>query len=141
MKKVAVLGIMFFIIFPQVFADENFSFSWQLFSYQENNQKINFINLNPMFFINNNYLSINFYENIGQNNNFQNNRNMHTNSQENNLDLFSAIMYTGALFASWSMNRHEREIHYDMWKQQKETENIYRGFYSGPARNFYQGIY
>ena len=147
MKKITVLGIIFFIVFPQIFADENPSFSWQLYN-QENNQKINFMNLNPVFF-NNNYVSINYFENISRYNNFHSKQ--HINTQENGTYLygiiFSTVIYTGAIFTGWSMsygwsrNMQEREIHNDMWKQQKETEDIYRRLYSDPTRNFYQGNY
>jgi len=56
MKKIAIFGLMFFIIFSQIFADENLdkfeniTFNWQLFYYKENNQEIDYINLNPLLF-------------------------------------------------------------------------------------------
>ena len=140
MKKIAILGFIFFMISSQIFADENLdkfrnmNFGWQLFNYQSNNQNIDFINLNPMFFSNSNkYLSINYLGNISQNNNSQNNRNIRSNSQENNLSLvgtiFGAMMYTGAIFASSSMNRQERNTYNDVWKQQEEMERFYQRIY------------
>ncbi|MCL1954624.1 MAG: hypothetical protein FWF61_01685 [Brevinematales bacterium] len=143
MKKTVILWIMIFIFSPRMFADENLDkfgnicFTWQLLNYQENNQKINFINLNPLFYYNDNFL-INFYENTSQNNNFLNNRYIKINSQKNDLGLFSSIILIGARFASWSMSRQERKIYNNMREQQREIENIYREIYSDPSRNFYQ---
>jgi len=148
MKKIAILGIMFFINFFQVFAGENsgklenVSFSWQL-NHQENNQKINFINLNPMFFADNNHLFITFYEGIGKNSNYQNNRNTNTFSGNNNLDEFSTVLIWGLAMTTWfvGVNQPGGGVRNDTWRQQKEAEDIYRKFSPDASRNFYQGIY
>ena len=146
MKKITVLWVMFFIIFSQIYADENsdifknISFRWQLYNYQENNQKVNYTNLNPMFY--DNYLSVTLTNNIKLDDTFQNKRSMQTISQENNINLFATIIYAGAIITSlFAMDRQDREIHNEMWKQQREIENNYRRFFSDPAGNFYQGIY
>jgi len=158
MKKIAFLGIMLFIISSQVFADENLdklediNFSCQLNDYQENNQKINFINLNLMFY--EDYFLLNIYKNVSFNTNFQvnlnrqkhyqgdfSNQNRQTILQDDDLDLLGYILYNGAIITSWYMNntRQDREIQNDMWKQQREAENIYRIISPNPTRNFYQG--
>jgi len=99
MKKTAILWFMFFIIYSQVFADENTDkfeniyFGWQLLYYREYNQEINFVNLNPLFFNNNKNYMLNYYVyinqiNNSQNNSPQNNRNIKSNAPENNWGLF-----------------------------------------------------
>jgi hypothetical protein len=141
MKKFAFLGLMFFIIYSQIFADENvnkfenINFSWQLFYYQENNQKINFINVNPLFF-NNNFL-LNYHVYVSQNSssqksNSQNNRNIKSNSQME--DVLGFLLYTGAatgavITGRSTMNEQEREIYSDKWKQQEELKNFYKRIY------------
>ena len=120
MKKIAVFGLMFFIIFSQIFADENsdkfenIGFSWQLFFYQEDNQEIDYINLNPIFFINNNknYL-LNYYVyinqiNNSQNNSSQNNRKVQSNTQEDNWGLFLLRVFAESIGAAyyWQYNRN-----------------------------------
>jgi len=133
MKKFAFLGLMFFIIYSQIFADENTNkfeniyFGWQLFYYQENNQKINFINTNPLFF-NNNFLLNNYVyiskNNSSQNSNSQNNRNIKPNSQAK--DVFGFLLCTGAVVTGWfAMNEQERTIFTDTMKQQNELKNFY----------------
>jgi hypothetical protein len=147
MKKIVVLWIMFFSIFSYTFADENLiefgsiSLSCQLFIYQNNNQNIDFIALNPMFFNNGNkYFSINYLENISQNNRSQNNQRIYADSQVNAFSIIGSIIFaSGLIYASSTMNRQEREINNDMWKQQREMENIYRNISPDSTRNFYQG--
>ena len=137
MKKIAIFGLMFFIIFSQLFSDENIDkfknnkFSWQFSYYQENNQEIDFIYLNPLFFINkyllNNYVYINQITN-SQNNSSQNNRNTQSYSKEN--DWLGFALYMGGIIASNSvMNRQERNIYDDTWKQQEEMKKIYQRKY------------
>jgi len=143
MKKITFLGLMLFIIFSHVFADgntgkfENIFFSCQINNRQESYPKISFVNLNPMFY--NNYLLIDINKNIVKNIDLPNNRN--SNTYENDMcstgTIFTAIMYTGAIFATWSMNRQEQEIQNDMWKQQKEAERIFQNIKPDGARNFY----
>ena len=56
MKKIAVLGALFFIFVPHVFTDENpnefeyVSFSWQFGNHIVKNRELTFIDLNPLFF-------------------------------------------------------------------------------------------
>jgi len=134
MKKIAILGLMFFIIFSQIFADENLDkfenicFIWQLFSYYEDNSKIDFINLNPLFINNNifknNQLSINIY----QNNNSQNNSSTQSYSQKN--DWLGFLIYTGAVITGWSMmDRQQKNIYNDTMKQQEEMVKFYQRIY------------
>jgi hypothetical protein len=147
MKKIVILWIIFFTIFSSAFADENLielkniCFSWQLFIYQNNNQNIDFIDLNPMFFNNGNkYFSKNYLENVSQNNRSQKTQRIYTNSQADDIFcIFGSIIFiSGTIYAGSSMNRQEREISNDMWKQQREMENIYRNIKPDPTRNFYQ---
>jgi hypothetical protein len=152
MKRIVILWIMFFTIFSYTFADENLiefkniSFSLPSFIYQSDNrdnQNIDFIDLNPMFFSNGNkYFSINYLENVSQNNRSQNNQRIYTDSQINIFSIFGSIIYiSGMVYADSTMDRQKREISNDMWKQQREMENIYRNIKPDPARNFYQGNY
>jgi hypothetical protein len=144
MKKIAFLGLMFFIIFSQIFADENMNkfeniyFSWQLFYYQENNKKINFININPLFF-NNNFLSNNYVyisQDIRyQNGSSQNNRNIRANSQMKDVGGF--LLCTGVVITGWSVwsatNSQERNTNQDIWKdtwnRQEEMKNFNQRIY------------
>jgi len=140
MKKIAFLGIMLFIISSQVFADENVSFIWQLNDNQENSQKINFINLNPVFF--NDYFLLRISKNISPNSNYLPNRNIQTISQDDNFNLLTSILYNGIIITSWLINYPNYStgsIQNDTWRQQREIENIYRGSPPYPAKNFYQG--
>jgi len=116
MKKIAILGLMFFINFSQIFADENLdkfeniSFSWQLFYYHGNNQEIDFIKLNPIFFNNKNYL-LNYYVYINQiynlqNNSSQNNRNVQSSTQEDNWGLFILRIIAESLAVYYNYNRN-----------------------------------
>ena len=105
MKKMTIIGILLFIIYPNIFADENqinfenIVFNWQLYSYKTGNQKINFSNLNPLFFGNyNNYFLLNVFENIAQNN--KNKQVKNTNSYETEFSLLgTSIFYIGLLFS------------------------------------------
>jgi hypothetical protein len=142
MKKIAFLGIMLFIISSQIFADENASFIWQLDNNQENNQKINFINLNPMFF--NDYFLLRISRNISLNTYYQPNRNIQTISQNDpDFDLLTSILYNGTIITSWFINYPNNypagSNQSDIWRQQREIENIYRGISPYPIKNFYQG--
>jgi len=134
MKKIAFLGLMFFIIFSQIFADENMNkfeniyFSWQLSYYQESNQGINFININPLFF--NNNILLNNYVYISQKKSFQNNRNIQSNSEMK--DMVGFLLYTGVVVTGWSVwsatNSQERNTNQDIWKdtwnRQEEMKNF-----------------
>jgi len=154
MKKIAFLGIMLFIISSQIFADENVSFIWQLNDNQENSQKINFINLNPVFF--NDYFLLRISKNIDFNANFQVNlrRQKHyqgdfsredrqTISQDDDINLLTSILYNGTIITSWFINYSNNypvgSIQDDTLRQQRERENVYRGISPYPAKNFYQG--
>jgi hypothetical protein len=113
MKKIAVLGLLFFITFSQLFANENsdkfenISFGWQLFYYQKNNQEIDYIYINPMFFNDNKNYMLNYFVFINQINNFQNNssqnnRNVQVNAQENNWGLFLLRIFAESMgFYYW----------------------------------------
>jgi hypothetical protein len=133
MKKIAILGLMFFIIFSQLFADENkdkfenISFSWQLYYNYKNKQKIDFIILNPLFF-NSNFLLNNYVYNS------QNNQIIQLNSQENNFGLVNILMYiSSALFFGWIPmipDDYVPDLKYkDTWKQQEEMEKFYKRIY------------
>jgi hypothetical protein len=131
---------MFLIVSSQIFADGNASFIWQLNNYQENAQKINFINLNPMFF--NDYFLLNIYKNISPNPNNLLNRNVQTISQNNNLDILTEILYLGTIITGWSANypAEARYIQNDTWRQQREIENFYRSTPPYLPKLFYQNI-
>jgi len=102
MKKTAIFWLMFFIIFSQisvVSAEENpakinkedISFTGKLLYYRGNNQEIDFVNLNPIFFNDNKIYSLNYYVFINQINNSNTVQNKHTaqsTEQENNWGLF-----------------------------------------------------
>jgi len=102
------LEIRGFLCFSQVFADENsdkfenVNFSWQLLYYLNNNQKIDFINLNPLFFNNNKNYMLSYYVYVNQANIPQNKRTVQSSTQENNwgllvlraiADCLSAVCY------------------------------------------------
>ena len=146
MKKTAILWVMFFIIFSQIYADENsdklknISFSWQLYNYQESSQNINYINLNPMFY--EDYLSVTIPNNIELKTTSQNNRKAKTSLQRDNPNLFASIIYLGIAVGSIiAGNEQARGIRSNMWAQQREMENFYRKYYNDPARNYYQAFY
>jgi len=99
MKKTAVFGLLFFMIFSHIFAEENpyknddINFSQKLFFYRENNIEIDFINLNPLFFNDNKSYSLSYYLfidqiNNSQNSSAQNKRTAQSTEQENNWGLF-----------------------------------------------------
>jgi len=144
MKKMAIIGILLFIIYPNIFADENkinfkkIFFNWQLYSYKTGNQKIDFSNLNPLFFGNyNDYFLINFFENIAQNNDNNKNKQVNnTNSNETEFSLLGSLLgtsvfYTGLIFTGIHMYNHpqEQNIFNDKWNQQKEMEIFYQRIY------------
>ena len=136
MKKMTIIGILFFIIHPNIFADENpidfgnIFFNWQLYSHKTKTQKINFTNLTPLFFGNyNDYFLINVFENIVQNNNRQL-KNANPNETEFSL-LGTSIFYTLYIFGGIYMYNHpqEQNIYNDTWKQQEEIERFYQRIY------------
>jgi len=119
MKKIAVLGLMFFIISSFLFADENknkfenISFGWQLFYFQEINQEIDYINLNPIFFNYNKNYMLNYYVyiiqiNNSQNNSPQNNKTVQSNTKENNWGLFILRIIAESISNAyyWQNNRN-----------------------------------
>ena len=121
MKKIAVFGLMFFIFFSQVFANENSDkfeniiFTWQLFYYPENYQEIDFIDLNPIFFNNNKNCMLSYYAYFNQNNNsqnisFQRNRNTQSNNQENNLGFLILRAIAECLAASYNIGQYNNRI-------------------------------
>jgi hypothetical protein len=137
MKKIAFLGIMFLIVSSQIFADGNASFIWQLNNYQENAQKINFINLNPMFF-NNYYLNIS--KNVSPNPRNIPNRNVQTISQNENSDVLTTLLLMPLyLFVGTTQPGPELQTResLELLRRQKETENINRGISPYPSRNIY----
>lgn len=140
MKKMTVIGILLFIIYPNIFADgnsidfKNIFYNWQLYSYKIENQKINFSNLNPLFFGNfNDYFLINVYENIDQNNNNNKNRQAkYVNPNATGFNLLGIfIYYTGLIFGGTYMYNHPlvQNIYNDTWKQQEEMKSYYLGIY------------
>ena len=142
MKKIAVLGFMFFMIFSQSFADENtnehenISFSWQLFYAENTNQEISFLNINPLFFnFNNDYLLLRLYNNNMQNNSLQNGQ--YINSKENDIKGFIGLLlsFSGMFFAYSHMNRQEWEIYHDAWRQQNSIEQMHQRFIRYSNRN------
>jgi len=139
MKNIIILGIMLFIISSQVFADENASFIWQLNDNQENSQKINFINLNPVFF--NDYFLLRISKNISPSPNYLSNRNIQTISQDDDIDELTTILLIPLYFFFGNL-RPGPEIQtyesYELLRRQRETENIYRGISPYPSRILYQ---
>ena len=158
MKKIAFLCITLYIISSQIFADENLEkfekidFSCQLNDYQENNQKINFININPIFF--NDYFLLNIYKNISFNTNYQINRSrlMHYQSdvrrenkqiisQNDDIDELTTILLI-PLYWFIGNPRPGPEIQmyesYEFLRRQREAENINRGISPYPSRILYQ---
>jgi len=139
MKKMTFIGILLFLIYPNIFADENpidfenIFFNWQLYSYKIGTQKINFSNLNPLLFgYFNDYFLINVFENIAQNNNNKNRQVKNTNPNETEFSLLgTSLFYTGLIFGGIYMNNHsqERNIYNDTWKQQEEMEKFYQRIY------------
>jgi len=139
MKKIAAFGAVFFIILSQTFADEHSNdfekiyFSWQLVGYKMDKQKLDFLNLNPVYF--NDYFLNNIFENIEQNNN-KNRQTENTNSQETRFGLLDTLFfYTGLIFggiySGIYMYNHpqERNIYNSAWEQQKEAEKFYQMIY------------
>jgi len=119
MKETAVFGLLFFMIFSHisiVSAEENsykiesIIFSRKLFYYRENKIEIDFINLNPIFFNDNKNYLLNYYAYIDQINNYQNNnvqnqRNVQSDTQENNLGLFLLRLVAESIAVNYKQNK------------------------------------
>jgi ABC-type multidrug transport system permease subunit len=132
MKKIIFFGFMFFIIFSQLFADENINeyknvtFAWQLFYLKNTNQEIKFLNLNPLFYsFGNDVFLMKLYENDARNSISQRSQNI--NSQNNN-DIYgfigSLFLFSGYTYFSLSMNRQEREIINNAWERHQNEEQM-----------------
>ena len=134
MKKIAVLGVLFLVIFSRTFADENTNkpeniyFSWQYYRYiNENNKKTS------------------VSEDLNQSINLSNNQLMNLNSLQNTVASFIGLSILTGVIIDYSINWREyrirnqrerirREIWGDIWDQQmeiqREREFIERGFHS-----------
>ena len=138
MRKIAVFFGLFLLIFPQVFADEDANefesifFTWQLYSYLNEN--------NPDLYV---------FENLNQNINTHFNRLLDDNSLQNSVASFIGFSLLLASIINSSINwrehriynqerRIQNEIWGDPWEQQKERlreiEIIERGFHSDSSR-------
>jgi hypothetical protein len=146
MKRIVFLGIMPFLFSPHLFAEEfsidlkNIFFTWQLYGYKIENQEIDFIDLNPLFFgkNNNNSLLSDFMDKEKEYNNNKSRQELNTNSQETRFSLLAtSIFYTGLIFGSIYMysHPHEGNIYDDAWKQQNEMKILYQRIY-GNNRNY-----
>jgi hypothetical protein len=131
MKKTAVLGVMFFIIFSQLFADENINkyenitFGWQLFYLKNTNQEINYLNLNPLFYnLGDDFFLLKLYKKDVRNSISKKSQNI--NSQNNDVYGFigSLFLFSGYIVAYSSMNRQEREIINNAWERQQNEEQM-----------------
>jgi hypothetical protein len=131
MKKIAVFGFMFFIIFSQLFADENsneyknITFAWQLLYLKNTNQEIKYSNLNPLFYnTNNDFFLMKLYVNDARYSISQ--RSQNTNSQNNDIYGFigSLFLFSGYTYFYSSMNRQEREIINNTWEQRQNEEQM-----------------
>jgi len=120
-------------MYQQAFTDENSiqfensNFNWLSFNYESVNQDINFINLAPEFFKNNDIFLMNFLRSDPQKTIFENDRQKFTNIESNG-NLFGVFMVFSGIITNnlyfYSQDRQYRNIYNNMWNQQVQAEKF-----------------
>ena len=143
MKKIIIPGVLFFIILPQIFADEKltdfekYQFNW-LFT--EDNQEIDFKNLNPFFLPGNGIFLVNTFDSFNQYTSHRDNQNHH----DQQLTALGHIFEFFGVMAFWTLStaatpsgRQDREIYFNRWEQQREAELFNQRIFNDPDRKIY----
>ena len=136
MRKAAVLGFIFLMIFSPLSADENtneyknIGFSPRFLYQESQNKEIDFINLNPEFFNSgNDFFIMKKYQNNIPGNTPKNDNNV-INTQENDLPGFigSLFAFTSMSLIYSRMSYQERQIYSEGWSKMEEEEQMRKRF-------------
>jgi hypothetical protein len=139
MKKVAVFVVMFFLFLSQAFTDEklneNMYFSWQFSAYKLEKQNMGFTHLNPMFFHNAHYFSMDSLDSA-KNVNPENKQLNYTDSQKGgNSPGFGLLLFFSSFLApdlNYLNKQSPGRFDYMLERQKEEKlqgTSVFSGFY------------